>query len=351
MLIFGDMKLNFTCDYTEGAHPRILQRFMETNLQQEAGYGLDSFTCSARERIRRACGCPEADVFFLVGGTQTNATVIDAVLRPGEGVLAATSGHIAVHEAGAVESAGHKVLTLPAEEGKFTASALQAYLERFFADAAWEHMVAPGMVYLSFPTEYGTLYTKEELSAIRRVSQAYKLPLFLDGARLGYGLASPACDLSLEDIAHLTDVFYIGGTKVGALCGEAVVFPRGNAPRGFFTTVKRHGALLAKGRLTGIQFDTLFDGNLYFDIAQNAIDQAFALKALFQGKGIPLFIDSPTNQQFPILTAAQVEALQPLVDFEIWEPLPDGRLVTRFATSWATTPESIGALAQILASV
>lgn len=340
--------ISFTCDYIEGAHPLILQRLMETNLDQEPGYGEDRFCASAKARIREAIGCPGADVFFLVGGTQTNATVIDAVLRPGEGVLAAATGHIAVHEAGAVETAGHKVLPLAQQEGKFSAQSLAAWLENFYADASWEHMVAPGMVYLSFPTEYGTLYSKAELMAIKAVCVQYGLPLFLDGARLGYGLASPSCDLSLKDLAQICDVFYIGGTKVGALCGEAVVFPAGNAPKGFFTTIKRHGALLAKGRLLGVQFDVLFTDNLYMQLAKIAIDRALELKELFISKNIPFYLDSPTNQQFPILTAGQIQALQGSVNFEVWEKLPDDRYVTRFATSWATTPEKVAALGQLL---
>ena len=343
--------MNFTCDYTEGAHPLILQRLLETNLDQEPGYGEDKFCASAREKIRKACSSPLADVFFLVGGTQTNATVIDSILRPGEGVIAATTGHISVHEAGAIEFSGHKVLALPATEGKLQADVLTSWIETFYADAAWEHMVAPGMVYISFPTEYGTLYSKAELLALKEVCVKYKLPLFLDGARLGYGLASPACDVTLEDIATICDVFYIGGTKVGALCGEAVVFPDGNAPKGFFTTVKRHGALLAKGRLLGVQFDTLFTDGLYMTIAQNAIARAMEVKSLFAAKEIPFYLDSPTNQQFPILTAEQMSYLNGNVAYEIWEKLPDGRCVTRFATSWATTRDSVTALALLLAGM
>ena len=343
--------MNFTCDYTEGAHPQILQRLLETNMAQEPGYGEDSFCASAREKIRQACGSPFADVFFLVGGTQTNATVIDAVLRPGEGVLAATTGHISVHEAGAIEFSGHKVLALPGSEGKLQASVLASWLETFYADPTWEHMVAPGLVYLSFPTEYGTLYSRAELLDIKAVCAKYKLPFFLDGARLGYGLASPSCDVTLEDIASICDVFYIGGTKVGALCGEAVVFPNGNAPKGFFTTIKRHGALLAKGRLLGVQFDTLFTDGLYLSIAGNAITRANELKTLFAAKGIPFYIDSPTNQQFPVLTASQMDYLRGKVDYEVWEKLADGRYVTRFATSWATTKDSILSLAVLLAGM
>ena len=344
-------RASFTCDYSEGAHPLILQRLMETNLLQEPGYGEDSFCRSARERIRAVTGCPRAEVFFLTGGTQTNATVIDAMLRGYEGVIAAQTGHIAVHESGAVEFGGHKVLTLPQHEGKIAAGELESYLKTFYADASCEHMVQPGMVYISFPTEYGTLYSKRELAGISAVCDEYRLPLFIDGARLGYGLASDACDLTLHELAELCDVFYIGGTKVGALCGEAVVFPRGNAPAHFFTTVKQHGALMAKGRLLGIQFDTLFTDGLYFKIARNAIDQATKVKAMFAAKGIPMYIDSPTNQQFPILTREQMAELDDKVVYEVWETLPDGRCVTRFATSWTTTDEQTGILASALESL
>lgn len=339
--------LSFTCDYTQGAHPAILERLFATNFQQEPGYGEDVFTASAREKIRTACACPEAAVYLLVGGTQTNSTIIASLLHDVEGAVAVETGHIAVHEAGAVEYTGHKVLTLPAHEGKMDASELKAYLERFYADGSFDHMVFPGLVYLSFPTEYGTLYSKAELKAIREVCKAYDLPLFVDGARLGYGLMSPACDITLEDLASLCDVFTIGGTKVGALCGEAVVFP-GGAPKHFFTTVKQHGALLAKGRLLGIQFETLFTDGLYFSIARNAIDRAMELKQLFLSKGYELFLDSPTNQQFILLPKEAAAALEGKVAYEVWEYLPDGRAVTRFATSWATTREQLSALAALL---
>ena len=332
--------LSFTCDYNEGAHPEILRRLIETNMLQEDGYGDDQFSLSAKEKIRQAVDCPDADVFFLCGGTQTNSTVIAALLQPCEGVIAATTGHIAVHESGAVEYCGHKVLTLPSHQGKLCPEELKDYLQRFYADATWPHQVIPGMVYLSYPTEYGTLYTHAELKTIHDICQEYDLRLFVDGARLGYGLASNTADITLPQLAQLCDVFYIGGTKVGALCGEAVVFPQ-KAPRHFFTTVKQHGALLAKGRLLGIQFDTLFTDDLYFRISRHAIDMAMALQEIFVRHNIPFFIDSPTNQQFPILTTTQTEALKGKVKFEIWEPLSDDRIVTRFATSWATSKEQI----------
>lgn len=340
--------ISFTCDYNEGAHPAILDRLLATNFNQEPGYGADSFTQSAKALIREAAGCPQAEVFLLTGGTQTNSTVIATMLRDYQGVVAATTGHIAVHEAGAVEYTGHKVLTLPQHQGKICAQELKAYLETYYADGSYEHMVFPGLVYISFPTEYGTLYSKKELTDIKAVCQEYSLPLFVDGARLGYGLMSPACDVTIQELAGLCDVFTIGGTKVGALCGEAVVFPSGKAPEHFFTMVKQHGALLAKGRLTGVQFETLFTDGLYFKIARRAIDLAMRLKTLFVAKGYELFLDSPTNQQFVILPPETARALEGKVQYEVWEHLPDGRTVVRFATSWATTPEQLAELAALL---
>lgn len=340
--------ISFTCDYNEGAHPEILRRFQETNFLQEPGYGDDSFTQSAIAKIREATGRPQAHVTLLSGGTQTNATVIDAVLPHYGAVIAVETGHIAVHESGAIEFCGHKVITLPSHKGKMDHAELKAYLEKFYADSTWPHMAHPGMVYISFPTEYGTIYTKEELKAIKNTCEKYQMPLFIDGARLGYGLASPAADITLKDMAGLCDVFYIGGTKVGALCGEAVVFPQGNAPEHFFTIVKQHGALMAKGRLLGIQFDTLFTDGLYMKIARNAIQMALELKKAFTEKGYPFYTDSPTNQQFPILTQEQMANLDGKVLYEVWEPLPDGRAVTRFATSWATTQEQIVELKALL---
>ena len=340
--------ISFTCDYIEGCCPEILKRLVETNMTQVEGYGEDEFCDSARAKIREATGCPGADVFFLVGGTQTNSTVIDAMLRRYEGVVAVDTGHIAVHESGAVEFSGHKVITLPGHLDKMDAGELREYLAHFHGDPTWPHMVYPGMVYISFPTEYGTIYSLDELRAIKAVCEEYKIPLFIDGARLGYGLASPAATVDLKTLASLCDVFYIGGTKVGALCGEAVVFPRGNAPRQFFTIVKQHGALLAKGRLLGLQFDTLFTDELYFKIAQHAIDMAMELKRMFASKGFEFYIDSPTNQQFPILAKEQIDALEGKVLYEVWDTLPDGRYITRFATSWATPRENVELLAQML---
>lgn len=340
--------LFFENDYCEGAHPAILQRLLETNMEKLPGYGTDRYCESAREKIKKACGCLEGDVFFLTGGTQTNAIVISAVLNRYEGVLAAKTGHINVHEAGAVEYTGHKVLELPQREGKLSAEDLQEYLQNFYADSSYDHMVFPGMVYLSHPTEYGTLYSKKELSDISAVCREYKLPLFLDGARLGYGLMSPETDVTLEDIAKYTSVFYIGGTKVGALCGEAVVFPQG-APKHFFTMIKQQGALSAKGRLLGIQFDTLFTDNLYLEISKNAIRTAGRLKKALQEKGYQLLMDSPTNQIFVILEDKKLQELQQKdVRCSLWERQDENHMVVRFATSWGTGMEEIEELIGLL---
>ncbi|MBQ5517189.1 MAG: amino acid lyase, partial [Bacteroidales bacterium] len=301
--------ISFTCDYSEGAHPKILERLTATNFEQLPGYGTDHYCESAKEKIRVACEAPEAEVFFLVGGTQTNSTIIAAMLADYEGVVSAETGHIGVHEAGAVEYTGHKVLTIPSHHGKVDPKELRDYLEAATTDPNYEHMVFPGMVYISFPTEYGTIYSKAELEEIHAIAAHYGLPLMIDGARLGYGLTSPACDLTLPELASLCEVFYIGGTKVGCLCGEAVVFPRGNAPKHFYTITKQHGAMLAKGRVLGIQFDTLFTDNLYFEISRHAIDMAMQLKELLRQKGCAFFIDSPTNQQFIVLENKKIEEL------------------------------------------
>ena len=340
--------LSFENDYGTGAHPALLRALAETNLEPQPGYGEDEYCRRAAEKIRTACGAPEASVRFLVGGTQTNQVVIAALLRSYEGVLSAVTGHVNGHEAGAIEYSGHKVLTLPQHLGKIDAGELRAWLETYFTDEASEHMVRPGMVYLSHPTEYGTLYTRAELEAIAAVCREYRLPLFLDGARLGYGLMSRAAELTLPDIASLCDVFYIGGTKCGALCGEAVVFPKGNAPEHFTSIIKQHGALLAKGRLLGVQFDALFTEGLYFEAAKNAIDKAERLKELFREKGYAFFLDSPTNQQFVLVPDETVKKLEGKVRFSIWEKPDTEHTVLRFCTSWATTDEDIDRLAQLL---
>ncbi|MBR4756377.1 MAG: low specificity L-threonine aldolase [Bacteroidales bacterium] len=340
--------LSFESDYTEGAHPAILRRLSETNFEQTPGYGLDKYSDSAKEKIRKAFGLPDAEVFLLVGGTQTNSTVIASMLRDYEGVVAAETGHIGVHESGAVEYTGHKVLALPHHDGKMSAGDLKAYLKAFYSDATYEHMVIPGMVYISFPTELGTIYSKAELSAIHEVCREYSIPLFIDGARLGYGLMSEANDVGINDLPGLCDVFYVGGTKVGALFGEAVVFPRGNAPAHFFTTIKQHGALMAKGRMLGLQFETLFTDGLYFDIARHADEMAALLKGIFLEKGYETYIDSPTNQQFFVMSREKASELHSKVRFEDWCPVDEEKIAVRFVTSWATREENVLALREIL---
>ena len=338
---------HFDSDYMEGMHPTILEALVRTNMQKTTGYGLDEYCVAAREAIRKACAAPDAEVHFLVGGTQTNSTVIRALLRPHEGVVAAATGHIAVHESGAIEAGGHKVLTLPHKEGKISAAQVDEYLEWFYADESFEHMVFPAMVYLSLPTEYGTLYSLAELEAMAEVCRKWNLKLFVDGARLGYGLAAAECDVTLADLARLCDAFYIGGTKCGAMFGEAVVMRKGLVPH-FFTIVKQQGALLAKGRMLGIQFLTLFTDNLYLDIARHAVEQAARLKRAFIERGYELYFDSPTNQVFVILSAEQEKRLRAATTFTEWERLPDDRLVVRLATSWGTRPEDVEALIEKL---
>lgn len=338
--------LFFENDYSEGCCPEVLEALVKTNLEPLTPYGSDIYTQRAKEKILSSCGCPEGDVFLLVGGTQTNKTVIDAVLKKYEGVVSADTGHIAQHEAGAIESAGHKVLTVPHVDGKLPAKDLEALLKTFYDDANHDHMVFPGMVYISHPTEFGTLYTAQELKALADVCKAYDLPLYLDGARLGYGLA--AGEATLQDIAEYCDVFYIGGTKVGALCGEAVVFTKANAPRQFITTVKQNGALLAKGRLVGVQFDRLFTDGLYEKISENAILLAQKLKNALREKGYRFFIDSPTNQIFVILENGFMEQLGQQVRFSFWQRFDENHTVIRFATSWATREEDVDALIGLL---
>ena len=336
--------LSFESDYTVGVHEKILSRMQEMNLVQQKGYGGDAICESAKEKIRKACKCEQAQIQFLVGGTQANSIVIASCLERYEGVVAAQTGHVSVHEAGAVEYTGHKVLELPGHDGKLEAGELSDYLKTFWEDGNHEHMVFPGMVYISHPTEYGTLYSLKELQEISAVCREYGIPLYLDGARLGYGLMSRDTDVSLPDIARCCDVFYIGGTKVGALFGEAVVFTKKNMPKYFMTMVKQQGGLLAKGWLLGLQFDTLFTDNLYGRISKHAIDMAELLKKEFQKKGYEFFIESPTNQQFIILENHRMERLREQVSFSFWEKYDENRTVVRFATSWATKKEDVEAL-------
>lgn len=340
--------VSFESDYIAGAHPEIIKRLSETNLECLPGYGTDKYCESAKEKIKAACECEKADVEFLVGGTQTNSVIISTMLKDYEGVVAAATGHVSIHEAGAIEYSGHKVLEIPQSNGKISADVLDNYIATFYSDANHEHMVFPGMVYLSHPTEYGTLYTKKELEDIAAVCHQYKIPLFLDGARLGYGLMSKDSDMTLKDIARICDVFYIGGTKVGALCGEAVVFTKENKPKHFMNSVKKRGALLAKGRLLGIQFDTLFTADLYFKISRHAIGMAEKMKEIFSAKGYGFYIESPTNQQFIILDNWNIENLKKHVAFSFWEKLDDTHTVVRFATSWSTTDEDLKALENAL---
>ena len=340
--------LSFQNDYQEGAHEKILARLIETNLEPLSGYGSDLYCESAKKKIQTACDCPEADVWFLTGGTQTNQTIIDTMLEPYEGVVSAETGHVASHEAGAIEYSGHKVLTIPQHEGKIDAAELETFLRKFWEDGNHEHMVFPGMVYISHPTEYGTLYTKVELENLSAICDAYQIPLFLDGARLGYGLAASDTDVTLPDIARCCHVFYIGGTKVGALCGEAVVFTRHNTPKYFLTRIKQHGALLAKGRLLGIQFDTLFTDNLYFEIGKHAIAMAELLKKGLADNDIPLYLNSPTNQQFLLLTDEQAERLKHDVVYSFWEKPDEDHTVIRLVTDWATTEAQVLELVQVI---
>lgn len=341
-------RLSFASDYMEGAHEAILSRLREINYEKMQGYGTDLLSEQAREKIRSACGCPEADVFFLVGGTQTNATVISALLRSYEGVVAAVSGHISTHEAGAIELGGHKVLTLPEHEGKITAADLRELLVRFETDEARDHLVRPGMVYVSQPTESGTLYSLRELREISAVCREYGLPLYLDGARLAYALACPSNDVSLQELAELCDVFYIGGTKCGALFGEAVVIPkRGFIPH-FFTIMKQHGALLAKGWLLGLQFDVLFTDGLYLKVGKAAIAAAGRIRATLREYGYQLCWDTPANQVFVILENAQMKRLAESAEFSFWEKYDATHTVIRLAASWATTEEDTEKLLVVL---
>jgi len=336
--------ISFASDYIAGAHPQVLQRLVESNLEVLPGYGSDVYSERARQKIAAACQCPDADIHFLTGGTQTNAVVISTMLRDYQGVVAAVTGHVNGHEAGAIEYSGHKVLTLPEHAGKIDSTELAAYLRSFYADENQEHMVFPGMVYLSHPTEYGTLYSKAELTQLADICHQYHMVLYLDGARLGYGLASLQTDVTLADIARLCDVFYIGGTKVGALCGEAVVFCKRNTPPHFMTQIKQRGALLAKGRLLGVQFDALFTDDLYLQIGRHAIQMAESLKAILREKGCSFYLDSPTNQQFIVLENERLQRLQEHVVVSFWEKPDDQHTVVRLATSWSTTEEDLARL-------
>ena len=353
--------VRFECDYAEGAHPQILKRLTETNFEQTKGYGEDGHCENARRIIRLLCENETADVHFLVGGTQTNTTVISSALRPHQGVISATTGHINAHETGAIEATGHKVLALPTENGKLTASQVEQAYSDHWNDANHEHIVQPGMVYISNPTEGGTIYTKQEMQALSDVCRKNNLPLFMDGARLGYGLAAEGNDLTLPDIAKMCDVFYIGGTKIGALFGEAVVITNDALKKDFRYLIKRHGGMLAKGRLLGIQFETLLGGSslgetlpveklsengLYFEISRHAVQMGMLIRNAFRSKGFSFLCESPTNQQFPILSNEQIDYFANKYAFELWARIDDNRAAVRFCTSWATQEEDVQALVE-----
>ncbi len=340
--------VSLDCDYNNGCHPAILRRLAETNDKKSKTYGYDEWTESAKAKIREACDDPDAQIRFLVGGTQTNATVIDSLLQSYEGVVAVQTAHINSHEAGAIEFTEHKVITIPGHDGKMDPKELEQYMNEFLDDANSEHSVYPGMVYITFPTELGTLYTKDELTKLYELCQKYHLPLYVDGARLGYGLMSPENDITLPYLAHHCDVFYIGGTKVGALCGEAVVFTHNNAHPHFFNIVKQHGALMAKGRVVGLQFETLFTDNLYFEISKHAIDMAMQVKQIFKEAGYQFLVDSPTNQQFVILPNEELPRLSQNILFETWGKVDPTHTACRFVTSWATTKEEIEELRTVV---
>lgn len=345
--------IQLQCDYNEGCAPQILDRLVATNMDQTVGYGMDPYCDHARELICETCEAPEAYVQFLVGGTQTNATVIASILRPYQGVLCASTGHINVHETGAIEHSGHKVMPLPSANGLITAAQIEEALVGHFEDGSAEHMVQPGMVYVSFPSEVGTIYSKSQLEAISEVCRRFDTPLFVDGARLGYGLMSPDCDITLPDLARLADVFYIGGTKQGALFGEAVVITNPALQKDFRYHIKQNGGMLAKGRLLGIQYEELFaptasGQKLYFALAQNAITQAMRVREALRQKGYPFFMESPTNQQFPIFTNAQYERLSKEFLFDYWCRIDDDHLCARICTSWATKADNISRLIDML---
>lgn len=340
--------ISFSSDYIAGAHPKVLQALIDSNLEVLSGYGDDYYCEGAKAKIIAACGVPEAQVELITGGTQTNQLIIDSMLKPFEGVVAATTGHVACHEAGAIEYTGHKVLTVPGENGKVIIPAFKEYMETFYADANHEHMVYPGMLYISHPTEYGTLYTKAELEELAAICHQYDMPLYVDGARLAYALMSSDTDVTLQDLAKICDVFYIGGTKCGALCGEAVVFTKNNRPAHFINLKKKHGALLAKGRVLGVQFDALFTDGVYEEIGKHGISMAERVVKLLTSKGYQMFLDSPTNQQFVVLENTKLAELSKEVQLGFWEKYDDTHTVMRFAISWSTTEADLEALEKLL---
>lgn len=340
--------IRFECDYAEGAHLRVLERLMETNLEQTPGYGEDAYCDQARAYLRRLCQDESLDVHFLVGGTQVNTTVIAAALRPHQGVIAASSGHINVHESGAIEATGHKVLAVPSEDGKLTAQDVQRVYDAHWQDVTHEHMVQPGMVYLSQPTENGTLYSLAELTALWETCQACGLFLYVDGARLGYGLMSEACDMTLPDLAQRCDAFYLGGTKQGLLFGEALVLRNPALKRDFRYHIKQHGGLLAKGRLLGVQFCAMLEDGLYFTLARQADQLAMTIRWAFEERGYEMLFDSPTNQQYPILPDGLLAELEEAFAFSFWSKVDESHTAVRICASWATQPEAVAALVAAL---
>lgn len=343
--------ISFESDYTTGAHPEILKKMLEANLESLSGYGSDHYTQNAILKIQNACKCPHAQIFFAVGGTQTNQLVISSLLKSYEGVVTAETGHISTHEAGAIEYSGHKVLTVPSHMGKILVDELKKFLDTFYADDNHEHMVYPGMIYISHPTEYGSLYSKQELEEISALCNIHHIPLYIDGARLSCALTSNETDVTLADIAGLSDVFYIGGTKCGALCGEAIVFTKKNMPKHFITIAKQHGALLAKGRLLGIQFDTLFTDNLYFKNGKHANIQKDKLVKILKDTGLSFFYESPTNQQFVIIENSLLIELEKEIAVSFWEQYDEHHTVVRFATSWSTTDHDLDVLKKVLSEI
>ena len=333
--------IHFNSDYTAGAHQEVMDALVRTNMEHTVGYGNDGYSAEARDMIREAVGAPDAEVMFLVGGTQTNATAIDGILRRHEGVLAAASGHIAVHESGAIEASGHKVLTLPERDGKVRSEDVEKFIEEFYADETYQHMVAPGMLYISQPTEFGTIYSLEELKALSEVCHRHNIPLYIDGARMAYGLKAEGADFTLRDIARLADVFYIGGTKCGTLFGEALVVTNRELLKNLFPLVKQHGALLAKGRLLGVQFGALFRDGLYERIGKEAVRLALKIREAFRKAGYKVVIESPTNQQFFQLPNDVIDRLRESISFDYWGPRGERESVVRFVTSWSTTEQDV----------
>lgn len=343
--------IRFDCDYLEGAHKDIIDALVRTNMEQTCGYAEDSYSENARKLIRKECKNEDADVHFLVGGTQTNTTVIAASLRPYQGVVCAETGHINVHESGAVEGTGHKVISLPSVNGKVIADELEKYLADYWKNQTHEHMVQPAMLYISQPTETGTLYSLKELQKLRRICDKYSLYIYVDGARLGYGLASCENDVSLPELTKLTDVFYIGGTKVGALFGEAVVITNSTIKKDFRYMQKRQGGMFAKGRLLGIQFQEMFKDGLYYRLGKNGTDTAMRVRKAFCNAGFPFYCDSPTNQQFPVLPDVVIKKLSEKFVFEYWCRIDDSHSCVRVCTSWATTEENISELERAVAAL